>query len=133
MIPTVLAPSLSRSFDEQMKAIDHRLHAAFNCDAERWQIFRYTERGNETWIMTVKNDDDSFRPLDGRTIKKLRDMDIIARWGSVANYERHLDEKMGKYKSDMQKESDHEMKCNIKDNKVLWQRAIENARSGNIG
>jgi hypothetical protein len=133
MIPTVLAPSLSKGFDEQLKLIDPKLHAAFNCEQERWQIFRWTKRGDNTWVMTVQNDNHSFRPLDGRTLKKLRNMDIIARWGSVANYEAHLDEKMSKYKSDMQKESDHEMKCNIKDDKVLWQRAIENAKSGRIG
>lgn len=80
--------------------------------------------------MTIQNENETFRPLDCRTLRKLREIDIIAIYGSVANYERHLFEKQKKWQDGQQKTSDHELRCDIKDDRKLWQRAAENFRSG---
>jgi len=80
----------------------------------------------------VSNEDESYRSLDNRVIKKLWRMDIIARYGSVANYEKHLDEKQKLWREKQDKKMNHELRYDIKDNKRLWQRAAENLRSGII-
>ena len=129
MIPVVLAPSVPEGFQERLKRFDSNLKAIFNCETERFEILRYS-RGRYHWIIAVENDDESFRPLDGRIFKKLYEMDVISRWGSIANYEKHLDEKQKKWQDNKQKEYDYELKCDIKSDRKLWQRAAENFRSG---
>ena len=126
-----LYPSLEpeEGFVKDLKLIDNRLDVAYNRKSGRWEIYRLSNRGWQ-WILEVSEEDGSYRQLDSRTLNKLRQMDIIARFGSVANYERHLDEKLRKYKESEQRKNDHELKCDIKDDKKLWQRAAENLRSG---
>lgn len=118
-----------KGFVEELKLIDSNLDAVFNRISCRWEIYRLSNKGWQ-WILEIENDDNSYRPLDNRTLKKLREMDIISRWGSVDNFERHLDEKLKKWQEDRQKEIDHERKCDLKDDRHLWQRAIENAQRG---
>ena len=121
----------SGNFIKDMKLIDKDLHVVFNRLSGRWEIYRYS-KGAYHWILEVENDDSSYRPLDNRTIQKLKEMDIIARWGSIASFERHLDEKQKKWQVDKQKEYDHELKYDLKDDRKLWQMAAENFRSGII-
>ena len=120
-----------KSFMEDMRMIDRNLHVVFNRLSRRWEIYRYSQ-GTYHWILEVCNDDKSYRPLDNRTIKKLYEIDIICRYGSIANFERHFDEQQKKWQSDRQKEMDYELKCDLKDDRYLWQRAAENVRSGII-
>lgn len=129
MIATVLAPSVSDDFQKQLKQIDPYLKAAFNCQTERFEIYRWA-KGGWHWIIAVENEDESFRPLDSRIFKKLHQMDIIKRWGSVANYEKHLDEKLKNWKDEKQAKMDYELRCDLKDDRKLWQRAAKNFRSG---
>lgn len=121
----------SESFMRDIKLIDRNLDVVFNRLSGRWEIYRYS-RGTYHWILEVCNDDKTYRPLDNRTIKKLHEIDIIARWGSIANFERHFDEQQKKWQSDRQKEMDYELKCDLGDDRNLWQRAAENLRSGRI-
>lgn len=123
--------SAPEGFIQELHNLDRNLEAAFNRVSGRWEIYRLTRRGWD-WILCVENEDESYRPLDMRTIKKLREIDIIARWGSVAAFERHLDEKQKKYQDNCQKEIDHDTKYDIKDNRKLWQEAAENFRRGII-
>lgn len=74
-----------RVFDRSLKELDDRLEARWNSRSERWEIWvklrlpglyaGMTEgdgfRGGYHRIMTVKNPDGSFRPLDNRTIALL--------------------------------------------------------------
>ena len=120
-------PTTGFVFD--LKLIDKNLDVGFNRITGRWEIWRLGRKGWE-WILQVENEDETYRPLDNRTLRKLREMDIISRWGSIDNYERHLDEKQKKWKEDRQKEYDHELRCDLKDDKILWRRAAENFRSG---
>lgn len=129
--PLYIEPSKPKSFCNDLRLIDKNLDVVFNRVSGRWEAWRLSQKGWE-WILQIENDDETYRPLDNRTLKKLRDMDIIARWGSIENYENHLEEKQKKWKADQDKIDDHELKYDIKDNKVLWQRAIENAQSGII-
>jgi hypothetical protein len=131
MIAKILAPSVPKHFSDRLKAFDKNLKAVFNCGTERWEIYRYS-RGRWHWIIAVENDDESYRPLDERVFRKLYEIDIIARYGSVANYERHLDEKKKRWQDNEQKNMDYELRCDIKDDRKLWQRAAENFRSGKV-
>ena len=121
----------TKSFISELKLIDNKLDVAFNRVSGRWEVYRLSNKGWQ-WILVVENEDESYRPLDNRVLKKLREIDIIARYGSVAGYERHLEEKLKKYKNSIQKDSDHELQCDIKDDKVLWHSAMENFKSGKI-
>lgn len=127
----LLAPSVPKAFRERLKRFDPALDVVFNCERERWEIHRFS-RGKWHWVLAVENEDESYRPLDRRVFKKLWEMDIIIKFGSVANYERYLDEKQKKWQDDYQKDIDHEMKWKIKDDRKLWQEAAENLRSGRI-
>jgi hypothetical protein len=129
MIPLSICPKAETWFKHELKLIDERLDVAFNPKTARWEIHRLGSKGWE-WILSVENDDESYRPLDRRTLIKLCEMDIISHWGSIENYEKHLEEKQDKWKKGQQKIIDHEFKWDLKDDKILWQRAIENAKSG---
>lgn len=119
-----------KNFIRDLKLIDRDLDAVFNQVSGKWEIYRKDRHNQLQWILQVENDDETFRPLDNRTIKKLQEMDIIRRFGSVAKYEEYLDEKQKKWKDGEQKKIDHELKCDLRDDKVLWQRAAENFCSG---
>lgn len=131
MIPAILAPSVDTHFQSGLKLVDENLKAVFNCQRERFEIYRYS-RGRFHHVMIVKNDDGSFRPLDNRTIRELREMDIIAKYGSIANFEASLAMKKKKYQQDIDKQMEHELKWDLKDDKRLWHEAAENASRGII-
>ena len=131
MIAKVLAPTVPSGFLKRLKSFDKNLNVAFNCQTERWEIYRYA-KNKWHWIIAVENENESYRPLDERIFKKLYEMDIIARWGSVANYEKHLDEKLSKWRQGQDNEMNHQLRSDIKDDRKLWQRAVENMRSGII-
>ncbi len=130
MLPVVLAPSVPKYYLDKVKLIDKNLDIAFNCDTERWDVYRLDKYGRQHWVLRWENEDGSFRQLDPRIFAKLREMDIISRYGSIANYENHLDSKLAKWKEGKDKEDNHELMCDIKDSRHLWQRAAENFRSG---
>ena len=129
--PKYIEPSISESFITELHNLDRNLEVAFNRVSGRWEIWRLTRRGWD-WILEVSNDDETYRPLDMRTIRKLREIDILARYSSVANFERHLDEKQKRYQENCQKEADHELEWDLKDNRKLWQEAAENFKRGII-
>ncbi len=131
MISTSLAPSVSKKFLKRLEAIDPNLKVAFNCDTERWEIYRYSQ-GRDHWIIAVEEENGNYRPLDDRIFKKLWEMDIIKRYGSLDNYERWIEERNQKWKIDQDNTMNHELRCDFKDMKYLWQKAAENARSGII-
>ncbi len=81
-------------------------------------------------MMAIEDKNESYRPLDERIFKKLHEMDIIKQWGSVANYTRHLDDKLNKWRDKEQKKMDYELKCDLKYDRKLWQKAADNFRSG---
>ncbi len=130
MISVTLAPSVPRHYLDELKLIDRRLYLAFSCDNERWEVYRTDSKGQLHWVLRWENEDGSFRQLDPRLFTKLREIDIIARYGSVANYENYLDSKLAKWKDDKNKEDNHELECDLKSDRHLWQRAAENFRSG---
>lgn len=127
----VLAPSISDSFKKRLNRFDSNLKTVFNCETERFEIHRWSG-GRWHWVIAVENEDETFRPLDGRIFKKLYEMDIIARFGSIANYTKHLDDKQKKWQDGEKKKMDYEMREDIKADKSLWQKAAENAKSGLI-
>jgi len=121
----------SKSFVRNLKAVDHKLDVVFNRVSGRWEIYRLSN-GTYHWILEVANDDGSYRPLDTRTINKLYEMDVVARYGSVEAFERHLDDMQKKWRDSEDRRDEHELKWQIKDDRKLWQRAVENARSGKV-
>jgi hypothetical protein len=129
MIQTILAPTVSKSFQKRLRNFDPNLRAIFNCETERFEILRWASN-KWNWIIAVENDDNSFRPLDERIFKKLYEMDIIARYGSIANWEKHMDEMQAKWRKSEDDRDNHNLKCDLKDDRILWQRAEENFRSG---
>lgn len=129
--PKYIEPSAPESFIAELHNLDRNLEVAFNRVSGRWEIYRLTNRGWD-WILCVEDENENYRPLDMRTINKLREIDVIARYGSVAAFERHLDEKQKKYQDNCQKEINHETKCDIKNDRKLWQEAAENFRKGII-
>lgn len=122
----------SESFLEDLKLIDTRLDVAFNRVSGKWEIYRKDNKGQWQWIYCVEDENEQYRPLDNRTLKKLQEMDIIRRFGSVQKYEEHLNEKQKKWKESEQRKIDHELKWDLKDDKVLWQSAAENFCAGRI-
>lgn len=131
MLPKVLAPSIPEGFRKRLKDFDNKLEVAFNCQTERWELYRIS-RGKVHWVMAIEEEDGSYRPLDERVFKKLYEIDVIARYGSVANYEKYMDEKQKKWQDGEQKKADHELRYDIKDTWPQWQKAAEEARSGRI-
>lgn len=119
------------SFIKKLKLLDKNLDVAFNRVTGFWEIYRLSEKGWQ-WILQVENDNGTYRPLDNRTLKKLWEMDVIARWGSIDNFEKQWDAKHAKWKSDKDKTDNHIMKTMIKEDRVLWQEAAENLRSGRL-
>lgn len=130
-ISKVLAPSVPNTIQEELKCYDSALKAIFNCRKERFEIYRFS-RNKWHWVLTVENNDGTFRKLDSRILVQLHRMDIIERYGSIANYERHMDSKQKKWQDDQQKTIDHELRYDIKDNRKCWQAATENFRAGII-
>lgn len=129
MITNVLAPSISKGFKKRLKNFDPNLKVVFNCETERFEILRYSS-GRWHWVIAIENEDGSFRHLDERIFKRLYEMDIISRFGSIENWEKHMDEMQENWRKEQDKKNDHELKCKIKDDRKLWQRAEENFRSG---
>lgn len=129
MITSVLAPLVSKGFKKRLRNFDPMLRAVFNCESERWEILRFSSN-RWHWVINVENEDGTFRSLDERIFKRLYEMDVINRYGSIANWERHMDEMQKKWKEGEDRKDDHELKCKIKDDRLLWQRAEENFRSG---
>lgn len=130
-VPIYYERTPDECFVRQMRLIDNNLDVAFNRATGKWEIYRLTNKGYE-WIHCVENEDESYRPLDNRTLAKLREMDIIARYGSVRDYERHMDDKQKEWQRKEQERIDHELKYDIKDNKLLWDSAKENAQYGRV-
>lgn len=129
MIPKILSPSVPNGLLKRLKNFDSNLNVLFNCRTERFEIHRYS-RGRWHWCVNVENDDESYRPLDERIFKKLYEIDIIARYGSIANYEKYLDDKQKRWQGNEQKKMDYELACDLKNDRKLWQRAANNFRSG---
>lgn len=119
-------------FVKDLKRFDDKLDVAFNRVSGFWEIYRKDRRGVYQWVLQVENEDETYRPLDNRTIKKLWEIDILARYGSIDNFERYLDNKLKKWQDDQQKQIDYEFKCDVKENRLLWQRAAENVLRGII-
>jgi len=131
MIPQILSPKVPDWFKDELYIIDKNLTCLFNCRLERFKIYRRTKIGWDC-ILTIENDDGTFRPIDRRPLAKLREMDIVARWGSLAAYEKYLDDKLAEWKKQQNIKDDHEIKCDLKNDRHLWKEAAENFRSGRI-
>ena len=67
-------PEPDSNFIDQLYAQDREITVWFNRLIGKWQLFR---RGH--CVMTVQNDDRSYRPLDSRVITKLREADFMTR------------------------------------------------------
>ena len=130
-IPNVLAPSASKKFKERLHNFDPKLSVSFNCERERWELYRYS-KSRMHWVMAIEEEDGSYRKLDGRVFKQLYQNDLIARYGSIANWEKAQDEKQKKWQDGQQKTMDHELRSDIKDDWKLWQGAAENFQSGRV-
>lgn len=127
--PKYSAAEPSEDMRKRIKNVDRALDAVFNRVTGRWEIHRYS-KGTWHWVHEIKNDDESYRPLDNRVLEQLWKMDIMERFGSIAHYERYMDEKQKQWQDNEQKVMDHELKWNIKNDRKLWQRAAENFRAG---
>lgn len=65
-----------KNFVKELKAIDKKLSVSWNIAMKRFVIFYKNSDGTNAKIMEVKNGDNSFRPLDQRTIDTLRRCDM---------------------------------------------------------
>ena len=69
-----------RVFEKRLKDYDRKLSVRWVPRRERWGIYRAVPSANRLYernvlIMLVQNKDNSYRPLDGRTLFHLRSID----------------------------------------------------------
>jgi len=79
------------TYSKRLKEIDPRLKAEWNLD--KWIITRDGKdyKRSPQYIMTVRNKDNSFRPLDQRTLKALRKCDTH-RYPRVKDFVKEIDD-----------------------------------------
>ena len=88
-------PTVSEGFLADMDSVSERLQIRWNSAKGRYEVWEVRERGTPYHILTVRDTDirgadDGFRPLDGRTILRLRMADV---WRtSPARFVRLLEE-----------------------------------------
>lgn len=70
--------SPDRVFVKKLKEFDPRLEVVWGRFSNKWRILRNNPSGAKTLVMVVKNDDDTYRPLDERTLLHLHMHDLHA-------------------------------------------------------
>ena len=111
-------------FTRKLRGIEDKLFARFNTDTERWQIWRKVERikymgkyeGARIYkiltapvlVMTVQEEDGSYRPLDDRTIAHIRKIDAwrLNRYSRAGD---ELEELAEKAEADLDRQRDYEL------------------------
>ena len=72
------------AFRKELKRLDSKLDVEWDTRRQRWKIVRETASPGNLYnykvdVMTVANPDGSYRPLDQRTIRMLRQADMQTR------------------------------------------------------
>lgn len=106
--------SPDETFIERLEGLDSRLFAQWNNKLCRWDIMR-KNAGKVFHIMRVQNDNGSYRPLDARTITKLKIADACQR-GSVNDILRELDDNHERFQASVDREFASDVESIAKEN-----------------
>jgi hypothetical protein len=121
-----------KSFIRDLELIRPGLFPVWNEYLQRFQIFwRDRRTGLTRVIMTVENEDGTFRPLDIRTIIWLSQnvaWDLLDKYPSPQDMYSYLKEAKIKRKLSQEKLREDYRKWINKELRTLWRAAIENAR-----
>jgi len=72
------------AFQKELKRMDKKLDVEWNVKLQRWVVTRMTDSPGMTMqykvrVMTIQNDNGTYRPLDARTPRLLRQYDAYTR------------------------------------------------------
>ena len=126
-----------RAIVAQLKELDKSLFIKWNAKKERWEVWDikpdavysgdfcggslFHVRDLPYHVMTVQNQDGSYRPLDGRTVSRMV-FNKAVRDGDFRRYLRELDEHNQRIKDDLGKEKAEQMYYQTLDDYRLWRR-----------
>ena len=119
--------NVDTDFIKELKELDDKLDVGWNHIKNRFQIVRSNQRmkyagrlkgkplfvsySHPYLVLTVENENGSFRPLDGRTIDKLHSIDVYSRYPrikdfimEIENSERDYKERKERRQSEMRQE-----------------------------
>ncbi len=101
--------------EQRMKAIDPLISMVWNDVASRWQVQRRDPRtGVQHVVLTIRNDDHSFRPLDRRVIADICEADVYRKYKGrrekfmAGLIERDLKAKQDQYDKEKQAAADEQ-------------------------
>lgn len=130
----MLEPQVPKSFLEELKKVNPGLFPIWNSAIERFQIFFNDKRNGLTRvIMTVQNDDDSFRPCDMRTILFLAnnvDWQLIGLYPEPKDMGEFFLKKWDRKKQKADDDRKDYLNWFVNNNMTAWKAAIENMKRG---
>ena len=131
------APFVSRSVKLTLAAIEKGVYPIWNRKLEKFQIFWKDPQSRVTrYLLTVENEDGSFRPLDSRALLWVSQnigWDILHQYPTPAqSYRRMKDLKAEKYRQDKNKMEDKRIYSKKHYRRDL-KAALRNAQGGIFG
>ena len=129
-----MEPAINKSFVKDLHNIASELDVRWESGLDRFVIeYKSPKDGVFYRILEVKNEDGSFRPLDGRTLETLRRYDMSAKVNSPDYYFSKQYREMKEAKKRIKQKNREEHLAKARDlGKKKWQDAAENAANGII-
>lgn len=140
--------NIDKQFVAELHDLDDRLNLGWNEKKERWQIVRESNRmkyigkfdGRPLFnsymrlshVMTVQNEDGSYRPLDGRIIEHLREIDLW-RFSRTSDFWRKIEQDEEDYKTKKARQQSEYIQELTKENYSRIHNAIEQDSYGGYG
>lgn len=120
---------------QNIPGVNRGLFVVWNSGLERFQVFHKDPRvGITRIVLTVENDDGSYRPLDNRTIEYLKMVD----WDMIGKFPepKQIGEEFDRQRRIKKEKWDINRKQFLKDwnrsHRKLWREAINNWKRGII-
>lgn len=121
---------LSDFFYEQLKLIDPACDAFFDYRDDAIHVWA-RRRGMKVHELTVRREaQECRRPLEMRTLKKLRECDVWKNHGSGEKYDDYLHNSEMEARTQKKLDNKRERIAMLKDERKLFKVAIENAQEG---
>jgi hypothetical protein len=128
-----MSPVVDKKFIRELCLIASELEVEWDNDLERFVIYYKSPRdGQRHKILEVKNNDGSFRPLDGRTLELLRKCDMSTKVTDVKYLLSEQFKKMKAFKEKLKANHKEEQLRRGRDLKSKWVHAADNADKGII-
>lgn len=117
-------------FVRKLKEIDHKLEVVWETPLNLWVIYYKNAAGEKHRITEVKNADDSYRPLDDRTINMLKRCDMSRTMTDPGYLVGEQLRKAKEYKAQEIRKYRIEKQRQSQDKLSKWKKALDNAEKG---